>query len=223
VDQNTILPPSPSNHTKGADKDERPKIRLSSRVGGRITIDGLDSKELEKLEGAMHGHQWISVSHLGRLRAIPTFKELPGPVDDEMMQPFWRPAEPGVETQLELFPLEPLPDYSIPSIIIQSLCGYGYTPERYTAEAAKLQLWGFECLRSRRDGAGQFHELWLLSSFFSARGALKEAIDVVKRSGSDEKGSVRRQLDAAISFLCHNTYFGTLDATNQRAAMTFGD
>jgi len=219
--------PLPTNQrTVGNDKDDREKIRMGSYGpshsgnGRTVSLSGFDTKEFDRLEGAMHNHYWITVDN-GRLRAIPTYKELPGPLEDEMMRPFWRPPVVGVETQLELFNLQPMPDYCSPSIIIQNLCGYNYTPEGYVAQATKLQYWGFECLRSRRDLSGRFHEVWLLPSLYSAEHDLRAAIEksTKKSSGIADKKREAKQLEAAVSFLCCNASFGTLDATLQRAAM----
>lgn len=216
--------PSPSNHTVDGEKVSHPTVRIASygaNFAGRhddmqVTISGLSSHEFDLVEGAVHGHQWVSVSHLGRLRAIPTYKELPAPADDEAMQPFWRPPMTGVETQLEMFEFAPLADFCLPSIIVQSLCGYNYSPNKYRSEAAKLQRWGFECLRSRRDVSGRYHEMWVLESVYAAQDDLKRAVDAIKQGGKDH---ARRQVEAAINFLCHNASFGTLDVSAQRAAM----
>lgn len=219
--------PLPSNHTKGRDTDDPPKIRVVSHGGssyerGALHMDivGFNSHELELMHGALHGHNWVTVSEKGRLRAIPTYKELPEPAGDQMLMPFWRPPQLGVETQLEMFDFAPVADYSMPSIIIQHLCGYNYSPENYSHEATKLQAWGFECLRSRRGPNGRFNEMWVLPSFYSAQGALKETIERVDQK---LKNRTKHQLDAVISFLCRNSSFGTLDATTQRAAMSLGD
>lgn len=219
----TKAPPMPSNHTVGKDKDDRPRVQIVSSGGSyrrnsglHVDIHGLDSHEFKLIEGFMHGHQWITVSEGGRLRAIPTYKKLPAPDEDEMMLPFWRPAEMGVETQLEMFEFVSKPEYFSPSIIIQSLCGYCYSPENYRREAANLQRWGFECLRSRRDDSGRYHEMWLLSSTYSAKEQLKEAIDAVKQGNGFEN----RRVEVAVSFLCRHALFGSLDVSAQRVAMT---
>lgn len=225
-EQDTVAQPTPfptNQETVGHDKDDRPRIRVSSYGSNRgvrdIKFDGLDSKELELMQGAAHGHQWVTVSPHGRLRAIPTYKELPPPVEDQMMMPFWRPAIPDVETQLEMFDFGPKDVGLIPSIIIQHLCGYQYSHENYARQARTLQHFGFECLRSRRLPSGQFHEMWLLLSLYSAKGGLKEAIDTVS-SRRNKANHDHTRLKAAIDFLCRNVRFGTLDVTKQCAAMT---
>lgn len=215
----TKTPPLSSNHMVGNDKDTREKIRLKSWGGSSASIGGLDSKEMEQFEGAMHGHYWITVSQLGRLRAIPTYKELPPPHEDTMMQPFWRPAIPEVETQMELFEFGPVHPYNIPSITIQHLCGYRYTAENYKSEAERLLTWGFECLRSRRREDGQYYELWLLPSLSFAKAELKAELDTVKEG----EGKLHLQLEKAVNFLCRKSSFGTLDVSVQRAAMTLTD
>lgn len=219
-----LSPPSPTNQrTVGSEKDDQLKIRLGAYGAGSATINGLDSKELANIEGAMHGHFWVTVSDRGRLRAIPSYKELPSPIEDEMMTPFWRSPIPSLETQLELFPIEPLPrGFALPSIIIQHLCGYHYTHERYLRTAENLQRWGFECLRSRRNASGRFHEMWVLSGLWAAQNELKEAVEGVSTRANDS-GYEKRRLKAALDFLAHRSSFGTLDVTYQRMAMVIDD
>jgi len=222
-----VAPPSPTNQrTVGADKDDRPKIKVGSygpspghQGGQSVTVNGFDSKEFEQFEGALHGHHWVTVSDRGRLRAIPTYRELPGPLDDEMMLPFWRPATKGIETQLELFELEQTRDFYSGTILIQSLCGYHYSHGNYRHEAEKLLRWGFDCLRSRRKDSGRFSEVWLLH-MFEAQSDLKETIEKVVPPGTFDRDTEHRRLNAAISFLGSNSSFGTLDVCIQRMAMS---
>jgi hypothetical protein len=100
----------------------------------------------------------------------------------------------------------------MPSIIIQHLCGYHYTPENYKRQAEYLESLGFECLRSRRGADARYHELWLLSGLWSAKGGLKESLGNGGSYGNKE-------LNKAVKFLCRNASFGTLDVSFQRAAM----
>jgi len=52
------------------------------------------------------------------------------------------PNTPGSAYQLEMFEFEDLRPNTYPSITIQSLCGYDYTPEKYREEARKLESLG---------------------------------------------------------------------------------
>lgn len=225
-DIDTSTTPLPSNQESvGHDKEDRPRVRIGSSGGSQfrnsleVNFNGLDTRELELMEGMENGHQWVTCKN-GRLEAVPTYKPLPEPVQDEMMLPFWRPPTEGVETQLEMFPFEPMPSYSSPSITIQHLCGYNYSAENYRFQAALLQRWGFECLRSRRAPSGQFWEIWYLGSLWFAKEELKKAIDSAKIATEvTERSGERKKLRVAINYLCHNASFGTLDASFQRAAM----
>ncbi len=149
----------------------------------------------------------------GRLEASSRWEPLPAPARDEEMMPFWQPSIPG-HTQIELRNIEVPLGFSV-SLMIQSLCGYDYSPENYRREAGKLEDFGFHCLRSRRGRDGHFWEIWYLPGLWSARGLLREAI------GSIQEESAKA--DAAIKFLCKHTSFGSLDVSWQRAAMVRDD
>lgn len=246
------IPVPPGKDDKAGDRDDRPKVRIGSHGGSygnrgemRMDIHGLDSKELELMKGAMHGHQWVTCKD-GRIEHVPAFKPLPGPIADEAMMPFWRRPESGVETQLSLFAFEPVPVWASPSITISHLCGYSYSEERYAAQAKNLTRWGFVCLRSQRDDSGQFYEQWHLPGLWAAKEELKAAIDALNPDILDQ-GTVKewlrdtlypqtelkppnsreerqkRELKTAIGFLSRNAQFGTLDVSVQRAAMAIPD
>lgn len=136
---------------------------------------------------------------------------VPGPTEDEEMLPFWCRREPGPgPVQTQLFETENF-KHRYPSVIIQHLCGYGYTSERYKACAQQLESYGFECLRSRRGNDGKFWEIWMLLGPWSAKGELGEA---VKRNNKKKD-----ELEVVIKFLCKNVSFGSLDIMIQKAAM----
>lgn len=243
----TQIPLPPGKDGKADERDDRPKVRIAAYGGCygnrgemRVDIHGLDSKELELMKGAMHGHQWVTCKD-GRIEHVPTYEPLPGPIEDEAMTPFWRRPASGTETQLSLFSFEPLPVWGSPSITIGSLCGYNYSAKNYAFYAARLIRWGFACLRSQRDDSGQFHEQWYLPGLWAAKEELKAAIDALdphifdtnaeeflrnalsaKENPGPPKNEEERQkraLKTAVSFLCRNASFGTLDVSIQRAAM----
>ena len=94
-----------------------------------------------------------------------------------------------------------------------NLCGYGYSPESYRANAERLESYGFQCLRSRRGPDACYWEIWYLPGLWSAQGNLKEVLDAQKEQR--EKDLTKE----AVSFLCHAVSFGTPNVTIQRAAM----
>jgi len=184
-----------------------------------ITIGGLKKEELEKLKGFIHGQEWVSVKD-GRIAFSSTKTPLPSPAEDEAMMPFWR--RPNVEEK-ELLSQKRFdgfaknwPPFS-PSILIQHLCGYNFTPENYMRQSAKLTSYGFVCCRSQRGDDGEYWEVWYLPGLFAANGDLKKAL-------ADARiGKVKAEVDAAVSFLCRHSSFGTLDVVAQRAAMVIDD
>jgi hypothetical protein len=203
-------------------------MRVDSRVsrGSSITIDGLTKSEVEKLEAAILGGQWVRVVN-GRLRFADALKKPPAPEVDPPIAEFWQGAPDRIpfladgEEPAEQHKAIGPPGWS-PSFFIQSVCGYGWSKENYAREAAKLARWGFECCRSRRRADGRFVEVWYLPGIWSAVGELGEAVAEIRdRRGAPRPIEEQRDLErtAIVEFLCRNTAFGTLDSTAQRAAM----
>jgi len=214
-------------------------VRITMRSAHEVTISNLTGGERETLESAMRGLAWVRRGTDGRLETMQAFHALKGPADDEEMLPFWRPLArtPGVAQQYELFEFGELHPNAYPSIIIRYLCGYYYTPEKYREEAAKLESWGFDCLRSRRGKDGTYLELWYLSSLLFATGEFKRAIEWREEVERDEFGyevllepkitpvpiPKHKQHDAALAFLQRHGLFGTCDVSVQRLAMGTDD
>nr|MBA3551034.1 hypothetical protein [Patescibacteria group bacterium] len=141
-------------------------IRITSHGAGGINLEGFSQDSQEKAEAALRaGANWIRVVQ-GKLKAIPVYQELPDPMTDEELLPFWRKRSDTGNMPDSLFDtlteLNEVPEHSSASLSVQSLCGYFYTDERYKQEAAKLCSYGFECLRSRRDKDARFWEIWYL-------------------------------------------------------------
>ncbi len=187
-------------------------IRVSSYGAGDFSLKNVDSKEVDGLQAMALGHAWCSVVN-GRLLTISRWEPLPAPAQDETMMPFWQPMLPG-PTQM-VFREVPVHLGMDAGIIIESVCGYYYTPENYRAETAKLEEFGFECLRTRRGPDGKFWEMWYLSGAWSAAGRLKDTLVGIK--------DPKEQVDEMVRFLCKNVQFGSLNVTWQRAAMVIED
>jgi hypothetical protein len=191
-------------------ENKLPEIKIaSSNSKGEISLGNLTEEEQNNIKGMVYNHFYVTVTN-GRLEVVRRREEVPGPIEDADMLPFWRRASSGNQ-QLQLLPVE-MEKYAMPSIIIQHLCGYHYSPEGYAIQAEKLESYGFFCLRSRRMGNSTFLELWYLPSLWHAEGSLKEYLKLK----TDDKKSVEK----AVWFLCENVSFGTLDLSSQRAAMS---
>lgn len=195
------------------ENDEK-KIRMFSSGGrdGEFSLRGLKPEEIENMEGMLHNHFWVTVNHDGRLETIRRKELVPGPTEDEDMLPFWSRHKSGA-VQTELFETEDF-KHRFPSIVIQHLCGYGYTPERHKDCAQQLESYGFECMRSRRGENGRYWEIWLLLGPWSAKGELGKAV---------RRNKKKDELDVVIDFLCRYVSFGSLDIMVQRAAMSMDD
>lgn len=195
------------------------KIRIVSSMCGSgnscgVTIEGMTKEELDHLLGAFKlGVSWISVAD-GRLVVRSIHEELPSPVPDLDMAPFWRrwPGPEGFKVQMSLFPDPEFQSFSMPGIVIRGLCAGAsvsgaYSEELYAKQGALLESFGFICLRSRRGDNGRFWEMWYLSGLFSSRGDLAAAI----KDCSD--------LDGAARFLMERVDFGSLEFNRQYAAL----
>lgn len=191
-------------------EESKPRVVAYGGAEGYIKISGFSKDDLEKMLSSMQiGGCWVRIKD-DKLEAVNSFKPAPDPVRDEEMFPFWRkPTEVG-SVQLELIEMEMVDDHSYPSISIQSLCGYDYSPENYRMQAEKLESYGFECLRSRRGTDGKFYEVWYLSDLLFAKGELKEKIGACEG---------KKALKLAVSFLGQHVSFGTLDVSVQRLVM----
>ena len=185
-----------------------PEIRVNSGDKGELTLSNLTEGEQESIRCMVRNHFWVTVTD-GRLEVIRRREEVPGPTEDVDMLPFWRRASPGNQ-QLQLLPVE-VDKYATPSIIIQHLCGYHYSPENYVIQAERLESYGFFCMRSKRGEDSRFWELWYLPSLWSAEGRLKEFLKL--------KTTDKKSIDGAVWFLCENVSFGSMSLAMQRAAM----
>ena len=201
-----------------------PRIKVSSSATGRtgeydgeIRITGLDPDEVRTLQAMILGAYYTRVDDTGRLEAVSRHEPLPKATDEKML-PFWRMATFEEEAQLKMFDMEAMKDRGelhYPGFMISSLCGYHYTKEGYRQEADKLYSYGFQCLRSQRGEDARYWEVWYLSSVFSAKGALADKIKSIK--------DPNEQTQEAIRFLMRNVSFGSMDMTQQRAAMILSD
>ena len=107
--------------------------RVTSYGAGKAEFTGLEPNEVDMMLAASMGVAWVKVDELGRVEKRNVFAPLPTPTDVNM-EPFWRKNQ-EVQIPLLLDDFEPLPNHHDPSISIQHLCGYNYTPENYKREA----------------------------------------------------------------------------------------
>ena len=203
--------------------DEIATIDVFAHGPGRFTISGAQEEETDLLLGAFKaGFHWVRRGQDGRLEHAPAYEQLPAPEQDMEMHPFWQPAGNPASVQMEMVSLgdsvEAYHRHSSPSIIIQHLCGFHYTPQNYKDQANFLTESGFVCMRSQRDmKSGQFWELWFLPGLWMAQGRLREALfDSGKRNE-------KLRAKVAVEFLKRNSQFGTLDIAVQRLAMVMSD
>lgn len=211
------------------------KVRSGGYGGpdGTFTLTGLSRVEIDAMQGAILGANWIRVKD-GRMAFAHAYEESPKPEKDPDIGPYWphtgwgkAGAKRRMDHKVEKFRTEG-PGFSEAGLHLCHIGAGNQDEDAYAANAERLERWGFECLRSRRGSEGRFWEVWYLPSLFFAEGELAEAIaKVEKKSGEPgyphDKEYNQRRLDAAVSFLCRNANFGTLDAFIQRAALSFDD
>jgi hypothetical protein len=197
------------------------KIKAGQYGSGQVIISGLSEKEVAEIMGAInHGHNYIKVED-DKLKTVAKFEDLPGPISDEEMLPFWRPVTKEEKNQNLLDVPGKIINYgkdkiSSPAINIEYLCGKYYSPEDYKINAEKLESYGFICFRSRRLDDGTYSEIWHLPSLGSAKGKLAEFIKAISVPAGGkiwENKFEEKKLDGAIDFINENVKYGILDVT----------
>jgi len=182
-----------------------------------VTIGGLTREEKDTVESSMLGAHWIRKNHeTGRLDSVNYFKPLPAPADDTLL-PWWREQPKTQRMMFATAPDEP-PNYKWnASIVIEHLCGYNYTPERYKLAAERLESYGFHCLRSRRGAEGRFWEQWVLH-LFEAAGDLRAHLKEPERDWVNDNEETQKK---AVEYLRTNVpySFGSLSLQHQVLAM----
>jgi len=198
-------------------------ITVPSYGAKSVTVDNLTFEETNRLRASMlTGQHWVRRGDDGRLEHVPSYEQLPSPVADDEMLPFWRRPTEGETKQDDMFGFDPSTEAALkrasPSIYITSLCGYHYSAENYKLQAEQLTAWGFVCMRSPRDSnSGMFWEVWFLPGVWAAKGRLKEAASINQmKSGAEE-------FKLMLTFLRRNASFGSLDISIQRMAMVIDD
>lgn len=189
--------------------------RTSSTHGGSRsshTIENLTSDEANAFDGFLTGACWARVEK-GRLHVRPIHEPIPDPIADPFFGENWQRPRNNAPAKFNLQDFDKPGDHCSPSFIIQHLCGYGFTRERYKAQARRLESYGFECLRSRRGTNGRYWELWYLPGLWCAEGELKKAVGT--HAANEWNAATKR----ATNFLTDRESFGTLDVCIQRAAM----
>ena len=190
--------------------ENKKEIRISMFGQNEVTIEGLSPEEVDAFSAAVRNASYIGFKN-NKLEVISKFEDLPGPIEDPVMYPFWRKPKQEEVSQTSLFDVcffEEFCDGSCPSIYISGVCGHNYTPERYKLYVEKLESYGFECLRSKRNKDSNFWELWYLPSLPFAKGELKNYL----RNYLDSKENIQ----LALRFLCENVDFGSLSVSVQK-------
>lgn len=188
-------------------KSQKP-VSVPSYGNTGISLENLTADEADKLRGMVRGHWWARGMN-GRIDFIHGMEMPSAPTEDEMLPQWRKPIREEREEEYQHLLLDPDCNlqYSSPSILIQHLCGYSYTPQGYKANAEFLEACGFACMRSRRGDEGLFWEIWFLPGLWAAKGRMKEAI----RDMVDDV-----TMDKVLNFIRSNVSFGTLDIAVQR-------
>jgi hypothetical protein len=185
------------------------KIMVSMRGPDSVTITGLSREEVDSILGAVSNTCYIGFKE-NQLEVVSKFNDLPGPVDDPVMYPFWRkphPSEISQQTVFDKIIFEETSEHDSPAIYISGLCGYYYTPQNYKIYGEKLISYGFECLRSKRDADAMFWESWYLPALWAAKGDLKNHL-------RNDKNNI----NLAIEFIRSRISFGSLSISIQKLA-----
>lgn len=177
--------------------------------GGSVSITGLSRKEVENLLAMVAGACFVGTKN-NHLEVVSKFKDLPGPVDDPVMYPFWRKPKNEEIAQISLFDdfvFEEISEHSCPAIYISSICGYFYTEAKYKLYVERLESYGFECMRSKRGADAKFWEVWYLPGLWSAKGDLKNHLT-----------QNSKDISVALKFIGGRVEFGSLSVSIQKLA-----
>lgn len=184
--------------------EKRVQITGYSGQNQEVTLRGVPR---EPMQGVVTGCQWFGVTD-GKPEFIPRYEPLPEKEEDEQLLPFFGPGH--AYKAIDFMSV----GHGFPSITIQSLCGYNYTPENYKRTARLLEMWGFACCRSKRGDDGKFWELWWLSGDWAMRGSLRDFFGGLEKDLDNDAKWTK-----VVNWLCRHSSFGSLDICCQRAAM----
>lgn len=185
--------------------DEK-RVQITSS-GGPDQMVKMTGVPRDMIYGTVNGCQWFGVTD-GKPEFVPRYEPLPENREDEQLLPFFSGGQSYKAIDFADV------GHGFPSITIQHLCGYGYTPKNYERQSKFMEECGFECCRSKRDGEGRYHELWFLSGSFRMRGPLRDFYkDLDKGLSNDAKWA------KVVHWICEHASFGTLDICCQRVAM----
>lgn len=194
-------------------------IRVASQRFGsesEITLRGT-KEEIEAIQVALRGAAWFRQVD-GQVEKHEAYKPLFDPIEDPLTLEKWQLPRrgPATETMWNVKSyVSPQEGIHSPSFFVSHLCGYFWSKDGYTRNVTRLQSYGFECLRSRRDSNGRYWEVWMLPGIWAAEGDLKKMVDSVKDFRSLPWDQQSRTV---VLWLCKQVTFGTLDVAVQRAA-----
>jgi hypothetical protein len=221
-------------------EEKAPRVRIAGmKLGtryhgndptGEVTVTNLFTGEVDRFRHAIDAQcSWVGVDEEGRLETREKHKPLPEPTVDSALAPHWNPGaqrplfgeKPQDFSGPKNFDFDTIEVWNYPSILIQHLCGYNYSPENYKHEADKLESYGFHCLRSRRGASGQFWEVWFLPSLVFAEGKLGEVLKDRLVCGGCGSVNIRPESFSGKDTLEEGDYVHCLDCmgVNPRAKM----
>jgi hypothetical protein len=159
-------------------------MRLASweyRTDGtvRLGLECPDRKTAAALESSLSGTCWVR----GEGDGVVRHDRFPQPAPALEADPIIAPHFPGQQVQTAFVPYDDTADPNGP-VYAQHLCGYEYTPERYSRAAAWMESAGFRCMRSPREPDGKYWEVWYLPGPYRARGpieGLKDSREIAKQ------------------------------------------
>lgn len=226
------LPPSDQDRCwlKYPVTDRRDKVRIGSQsypggdtgeTNARVEFVNLTRKERDALESFMLGGSYVRCVN-GRIHAFHAWEPLPGPEEDPLLAPHWKPGE------VKQFGGVPMGEgWHSPGITITAL-GAGIPVDsavgatRQAENQQRVVDCGFECLRSRRGKDGRYWEQWVLHGLWAAKGPLKDHLEQWHKT---HQPHWHLDVEEAARFLTVDLRiaFGSMDVTIQRWALTCDD
>jgi hypothetical protein len=169
---------------KKQSRSTRPISVTFSHTKGELTMRDLTHDEVDKFLKMLEGAGYVIGNVFGkRINFLSRYKDLPGPVDDYELSPYWRETEKNYissSVQLRLpFMYDGRARSGTCGLYVYDLCGKWYSYAGYRKAVKFMEKCGFKCLRSRRDKKdGTFAELWCISDIYTVRGEMKRFLSV---------------------------------------------
>ena len=190
---------------------------IGSKTPGRgmagdyeITLSGTE-EEINKIRAMLLGTVWITGWGEGKIKTVDKYDQVTH-FDDPLIPPQWQSEFGSVPPKwAETLTDDDKTGWHSPNFYIKHLFGEN---KAY----AKVQSWGFECMRSRRGEDGKFWEAWYLPGDWAAKGELAKYIATL-----GPKIEWHEKTRLICHWIAERVCFGSMEVAVQRMALANPD